>query len=66
MKLVAFQVFCIENYAAHIAKTGSEVYAMFRKSGLLDILKSDYEDLHGLDSVALIHLFAQYFGSHNA
>ena len=48
MSELSFQTFCIEFYSRHIQKTGPEVYDLFQKSGLLKMLETDYEDLHGL------------------
>ena len=33
---------------------------MFEKSGLLDMLKTDYEDLHGMGTEALMQFFDEY------
>ena len=60
MSELSFQTFCIEFYSRHIQKPGPEVYRLFRESGLLDMLKTDYEDLHGLGQEALIHFFDEY------
>ena len=54
MSELSFQVFCIEFYCRHIQKPGPEVYSLFRESGLLDMLKKDYEDLHGMGQEALM------------
>ncbi|MBR4902695.1 MAG: DUF3791 domain-containing protein [Victivallales bacterium] len=48
MDVISFLTFCIEFYSKHIQKPGNEVYLMFRDSGLMDMLETDYEDLHGL------------------
>ena len=60
MSELSFQVFCIEFYSRHIQKPGPEVYKLFRESGLLDMLKSDYEDLHGMGQEALMQFFDEY------
>ena len=60
MSELSFQVFCIEFYSRHIQKPGPEVYRLFRESGLLDMLKSDYEDLHGMGPEALMQFFDEY------
>lgn len=60
MSELSFQTFCIEFYSRHIQKPGPEVYRLFRESGLLDMLKTDYEDLHGLGQEALMQFFDEY------
>ena len=60
MSELSFQVFCIEFYGRHIQKTGPEVYNLFRESGLLNMLKTDYEDLHGMGQEALMQFFDEY------
>ncbi len=37
-----------------------DVYALFKRRGLLDVLRNDYEDLHGLGMEALMQLFDEY------
>jgi hypothetical protein len=37
-----------------------EVYVLFVKSGLLDLLKSDYADLHGMSFEYLMQFFDNY------
>ena len=60
MSVLSFQTFCIEFYSRHIQKPSPEVYAMFEESGLLDMLKTDYEDLHGMGMEALMQFFDEY------
>jgi len=60
MNIVSFQIFCIEFYSAHIQKHSNEVYALFMDSGLLEMLETDYEDLHGLGTEALMQFCDQY------
>ena len=60
MSKLSFQTFCIEFYGRHIQNTGPEVYQLFRESGLLDLLRSDYEDLHGMGMEALMQYFDEY------
>ncbi len=60
MSKLSFQIFCIEFYSHHIQKPGPEVYELFRSSGLLDLLDTDYEDLHGLGMEALMQFFDEY------
>ena len=60
MSELSFLTFCIEFYSRHIQKPGPEVYRLFRESGLLDMLKTDYEDLHGMGQEALMQFFDEY------
>ena len=66
MSILSFQSFCIEFYSRHIRKPGPEVYAMFEKSGLLEMLKTDYEDLHGMGMEALMLFFDEYLAKETA
>ena len=60
MSKLSFQAFCIEFYSKHIQKPSPEVYALFARSGLLDMLKTDYDDLHGMGMEALMQFFDEY------
>ncbi len=62
MSKLSFKAFCIECYSKHISKPGNEVYALFEKEGLLDLLDSDYEDLHGMGMEYLMQFFDEYLG----
>lgn len=46
-KQIEFSVFCIENVAAQLGKTGTEVFNLLHKSGLLqNYIFPAYEALH--------------------
>ena len=46
-KQIEYSVFCIENVAEKLEKTGSEVYNILQKSGLLhSYIIPSYEALH--------------------
>ena len=62
MSKLSFKAFCIEYYSEHIGKPGNEVYTIFKKEGLLDLLDSDYEDLHGMGMEYLMQFFDDYLG----
>ena len=62
MSKTSFKAFCVEYYANHVGKTGPEVYDEFERSGLLNELENDYEDLHGMGMEALMQLFDEYLG----
>ena len=60
MSKISFKAFCIEFYANHIGKTGSQVFGLFERSGLLKELDDDYEDLHGMGMEALMQMFDEW------
>lgn len=62
MSLLSFITFCIELYAEHIHKDSTEVYRLFEESGLLKMLDTDYEDLHGMSMEYLMQFFDEYLG----
>jgi hypothetical protein len=55
-----FLAHCIELYAEHTALPSPEVYRLFTKTGLLAMLVSDYEDLHGMSFAYLMQFFDEY------
>jgi len=60
MSKLSFKAFCIEHYAAHTGRPSNEVYTQFSKEGLLAMLDTDYEDLHGMGFEYLMHFFDEY------
>lgn len=62
MSKLSFKAFCIEYYSKHIGKPSNEVYTLFEKEGLLDLLDKDYEDLHGMGMEYLMQFFDEYLG----
>ena len=60
MSKISFHTFFIEFYSRHIQKPSPEVYELFRKSGLLEMINTDYEDLHGMGMEALMQFFDEY------
>lgn len=60
MSRLSFKTFCIEYYAEHTGLPSNEVYDLFAKEGLLDILDTDYEDLHGMSWEYLMQFFDDY------
>ena len=60
MSKLSFKAFCIEYYAEHIHKPSNEVYALFQKTGLLSLLDTDYEDLHGMSMEYLMQFCDEY------
>jgi hypothetical protein len=60
MSKLSFNTFCIEMYAEHSGKPSPDVYGMFERAGLLGLLDSDYEDLHGMSWESLMQMFDEY------
>ena len=60
MSELSFKTFCIEYYSDHTGRPGDEIYRLFKESGLLNLLKRDYEDLHGLGMEYLMQFFDEY------
>ena len=60
MSRLSFIGFCIENYADAVGLPGDEIYRRFKKEGLLDLLRSDYDDLHGMGAEYLIRFCEEY------
>ena len=48
MSELSFKTYCIENYAEYKNISSSPVFEKFLNSKLLQHLKTDYEDLHGM------------------
>ena len=46
-KINEFVIMCVELYAQHIDKPSNETYFLLLTNGLLDLLRDDYEDMHG-------------------
>jgi hypothetical protein len=66
MSLLSFTVFCIEMYADYIGKPSPEIFELFAQTGLLDMLESDYEDLHGMSWEYLMQMFDEYLSEKSA
>ncbi|MCL2282665.1 MAG: DUF3791 domain-containing protein [Fibromonadales bacterium] len=47
MSKFSFKLFCIEKYADKKAIPSNDVYKLFERSGILQMLDEDYEILHG-------------------
>jgi hypothetical protein len=60
MSRLTFNTFSIEMYAEHAGLPSPKVFSIFRDSGLLDMLNSDYEDLHGMSWEYLMGMFDDY------
>jgi hypothetical protein len=62
MSQLSFLTFCIELYAEHKKVNSPEIYQKFSQTGLLNLLKTDYEDLHGMSFEYLNQFFDEYLG----
>ena len=60
MSQISFKAFCIEFYAEHKNIPSPDVYDVFENSGLLAMLDTDYEDLHGMSMEYLMQFFDEY------
>jgi len=47
MSRLSFKVFCIEKYADQKRMPSNEVFTLFYKNGVLQMLDEDYDILHG-------------------
>lgn len=65
MSKLSFKAFCIEYYSNHIGIPSNEVYDLFQREGILDLLDDDYEDLHGMSMEYLMQFFDNYLGGEN-
>lgn len=49
-KINRFIVMCVEQFALSINKNSNEIYPMLKEKGILQELKDDYEDMHGMST----------------
>ena len=49
-KINRFIVLCVEQYASYINQGSADVYNKLNKAGIIDELKNDYEDMHGMST----------------
>ena len=63
MSQISFITFCVEYYAQHINKSSDEVYELFKNEKVLDLLKSDYDDLHGMGMEYMMQMIDDYLGA---
>ncbi len=52
-KINRFIVMCVEQYASSVNKSSREVYNELNGAGIIDELKDDYEDMHGMSTYSL-------------
>ena len=52
-KINRFLVMCIEQYASSVNKSSRDIYIELDNAGIIDELKNDYEDMHGMSTYSL-------------
>jgi hypothetical protein len=60
MSQLSFITFCLELYAEYKKTSSPEIYRLFKTTGLLELLKTDYEDLHSMSFEYLNQFFDNY------
>ena len=63
MSKLSFISFCIEHYAQHTHKSSDEVYELFKTEKVLDLLRDDYDDLHGMSMEYMMQMIDEYLGA---
>ena len=53
---------CVEEYAASVAQGSRTLYSKLYQEGIIDELKDDYEDMHGMSSYSI----NEYIGKRTA
>ena len=48
-----FIVMCVEQYAFSVNKSSSVIYKELKTKGIIDELKDDYEDMHGMSTYSI-------------
>lgn len=49
-KINRFIVMCVEQYASSVNQSSKIIYNKLDNSGIIDELKNDYEDMHGMST----------------
>ncbi len=62
MSRLSFETFCIEYYSSHIKMPSNEVFELFEREGLLQMLRDDYEDLRGMSMEYMMWFCDEYLG----
>ena len=52
-KINRFIVMCVEQYASNVNQSSSVIYSMLNKAGIVNELKDDYEDMHGMSTYSI-------------
>lgn len=62
MSKISFVSFCVEYYADRTNQPSEKVYELFKREKVLDMLRDDYEDLHGMSLEYMMQFIDQYLG----
>jgi len=60
LSILSFKAFCIEFYSEYKGMKSNEVYSLFERDGVLDLLEKEYEDLHGMGMEYLMNFIDEY------
>lgn len=52
-KINRFIVMCVEQYASSVNQSSRTIYNELNKAGIIDELKDDYEDMHGMSTYSI-------------
>ncbi|MBQ9265574.1 MAG: GNAT family N-acetyltransferase [Bacilli bacterium] len=52
-KINRFIVMCVEQYASSVNQSSGTIYNELNKAGIIDELKEDYEDMHGMSTYSI-------------
>lgn len=52
-KINRFIVMCVEQYASSVNKSSGTIYNKLNKAGIIDELKEEYEDMHGMSAYSI-------------
>ncbi|MBE6133410.1 MAG: DUF3791 domain-containing protein [Erysipelotrichaceae bacterium] len=63
-KVNRFLIMTIEQYAESINSPSNDVYTRMKKKDLINLIKDDYEDLHGMSTVYLNDYIGALLGDH--
>jgi len=62
MSRLSFKAFCIEKYADYKSMQSNEVYKLFEKEGVLEMLDNDYDILHGFGFEYVVRDIDKFLG----
>lgn len=60
MSRLSFKSFCIEFYSDYKGMRSNEVYGLFEKEGVIELLDEEYDDLHGFGMEYLVRFIDEY------
>ena len=52
-KINRFIIMCVEQYAASVNQSSKHVYDQLNEAGIIEELKYDYEDMHGMSTYSI-------------